>query len=1045
MLRQARSSASQPLRRALVVLLSFVVITCSSPTDPPEGRAEAIKADPFAEASVQATISLLAQAGIATYQDADSAAPLVAVTEPVSPVKLLHEQVRAMALEAHYGAGIEGSQLDALVDTEPDMAPPSYILAAYVSGSETAGAKAARTLMGGQDWQQAPIILYPQLVMVLFTADVLGARASEFDAGPIAGSVMRRGVQPVQPVAAIGPLLVADTGGYCSRVMEWINTALRTVFDALRLGESSNSVANFFAQLWNTVVALVEEVVTAIVKRFTQFVLDAIGRLAAIVATVANVVSLIRPWTVTVKAAPFETYKGIAGIREPEKGSIAVTVRLDGLTEWPKFAADCARTAGRPLPNLKPEGAQVTWERVIQNPPDLIREGLRREALDANASAQLDFVTLVDQVEKPYKTYPGAIVSRIEIERPGLRELLNVVQTELWQELPTDVQRPLWSILGPSIIKIQAEIVRLVSTHSSGAGVVFFHVQDQPTPSPIPPTPSLTPSPRLTPTPTPPATPRPDACRTGCAMSNGDPHIITVDDTAYDFQAAGEFVLLRSADGAFELQARQEPYSGSGSVSVNTAVAMRAGARRINVGADQGSQELLVSADGVPLDISAPVEVDGVVVSSEPSGVAFKFADGTRLWLSGWFFSGILVTLEPSGPLRAEGTGVMGPVPGGISLGLPALPDGSVLPPATSVDEYDTALYGAFADAWRVTAETSLFDYPPGASTETYTRRGFPVAPLTLEDLTPEQRAAGEAACGHIRIEVLRDQCIFDVAVTGDSGYGGIYDISATLVETGSLRPSGEQVRVVNFYSNDTGPTALDVYGWSDDGAALLATVPYGEASAWFDPGSVTEHRLFTRISIQRQGEPVNEWALNLYDLNNELVGGVEKTIVISAGDPDGFGAMWVGGREAVLDVLHEKTPHSPLINAPPDGALLFLDLGGLVYTHPGVSFFTSAGKGCLTQPDIPTLAQLSGVRGGADGSYSWGYEGPLAVEPGVGNPLTLHAGDQQTDPFTVQCDTPPIHGPVPFNIAPGGRSHFLLYAVPGENQLRSLVLPFGD
>ena len=35
-------------------------------------------------------------------------------------------------------------------------------------------------------------------------------------------------------------------------------------------------------------------------------------------------------------------------------------------------------------------------------------------------------------------------------------------------------------------------------------------------------------------------------------------------------------------------------------------------------------------------------------------------------------------------------------------------------------------LYPGFADSWRVTDATSLFTYPLGASTATYTDRGFP-------------------------------------------------------------------------------------------------------------------------------------------------------------------------------------------------------------------------------------------------------------------------------------------------------------------------------
>jgi hypothetical protein len=45
------------------------------------------------------------------------------------------------------------------------------------------------------------------------------------------------------------------------------------------------------------------------------------------------------------------------------------------------------------------------------------------------------------------------------------------------------------------------------------------------------------------------------------------------------------------------------------------------------------------------------------------------------------------------------------------------LPDGEVLQqPLTT-----TELYGTFANAWRVTQATSLFDYGPGRSTATFT------------------------------------------------------------------------------------------------------------------------------------------------------------------------------------------------------------------------------------------------------------------------------------------------------------------------------------
>ena len=47
-------------------------------------------------------------------------------------------------------------------------------------------------------------------------------------------------------------------------------------------------------------------------------------------------------------------------------------------------------------------------------------------------------------------------------------------------------------------------------------------------------------------------------CGGACGGSNGDPHLKTIDGKRYDLQAAGEYVLLRSADDSMEVQARQE-------------------------------------------------------------------------------------------------------------------------------------------------------------------------------------------------------------------------------------------------------------------------------------------------------------------------------------------------------------------------------------------------------------------------------------------------------------------------------------------------------
>ena len=120
---------------------------------------------------------------------------------------------------------------------------------------------------------------------------------------------------------------------------------------------------------------------------------------------------------------------------------------------------------------------------------------------------------------------------------------------------------------------------------------------------------------------------------------------------------------------------------------------------------------------------------------------------------------------------------------------LPALPDGTSLGarPTTVPGRYD-ALYKEFADAWRVTDATSLFDYAPGRSTKDYTLAGWP--PQKLPCAAPNSPVAEEigpgraatlclAAIGQNQREAELANCTADVAVTGEPGFAKTYALSA--------------------------------------------------------------------------------------------------------------------------------------------------------------------------------------------------------------------------------------------------------------------------
>jgi hypothetical protein len=274
-------------------------------------------------------------------------------------------------------------------------------------------------------------------------------------------------------------------------------------------------------------------------------------------------------------------------------------------------------------------------------------------------------------------------------------------------------------------------------------------------------------------------------CADGCAGSTGDPHLTTIDGHRYDFQAAGEFTLLRSPDGSLEIQGRQEPWPGSDHLSINTAVAARVGSHRVGIYVD-GSL-LQVRIDGSLTRVTSPVDLgSGAGIIPYALGYEIDFPDGTKLWAMSVGSWGINAQVRPSAALLADGSGLLGPMaPSGQPM--PALPDGSSLPTTTDSHVAFGDLYQTLADGWRVTDASSLFDYQPGEATATFAKPGFPAeaTAITLADLPATARAAGAQACTAISDPALYDACVFDVGTTGQAGFASSYQVAQTFTATG--------------------------------------------------------------------------------------------------------------------------------------------------------------------------------------------------------------------------------------------------------------------
>jgi hypothetical protein len=285
--------------------------------------------------------------------------------------------------------------------------------------------------------------------------------------------------------------------------------------------------------------------------------------------------------------------------------------------------------------------------------------------------------------------------------------------------------------------------------------------------------------------------------------SHGDPHIRTFDGYAYAFQAVGEFVLARSSSG-FEVQARQQKFSGQ-PVSLNTAVAVRSGARRIAIYAG--------AFDGLDLRKS-PVLIDGKAQKISKSG---KKVGGAKIYAvadDAWridFSTGEVVEVERrrlnerafldvrvnvSGAPNGIYSGLLGNFDGvaendlksrgGDIISQTASPYGgwidmltgrinAPIPLSSALKSFNDNLHRKFGESWRVSDSEALFDYGAGQTAAHFTDRAFPERYLATSMFFPEQVRAADEICRAANVDIdFLQGCIFDVALTGDASFGKI-------------------------------------------------------------------------------------------------------------------------------------------------------------------------------------------------------------------------------------------------------------------------------
>jgi hypothetical protein len=238
--------------------------------------------------------------------------------------------------------------------------------------------------------------------------------------------------------------------------------------------------------------------------------------------------------------------------------------------------------------------------------------------------------------------------------------------------------------------------------------------------------------------------------------SVNDPHLATFDGTGYDFQAVGEFTLVKSTTPTddFEIQTRQQPWNGSTSASSNSAISIQSGGQKISIYADR-SPKLLINDLPVTIADGATVAAGGNSITLKGSKYEITTANKDLIQVNdrGSFLN---INIGLADNRNGKVVGLLGNDNDKTNDEF-ALRNGTAIGATISNDR----LYGDYGNSWRVTQPTSLFNYAAGTNTSTFTDLTFPQKIVTIDTLTPAQRAAAE--------KIARDAGITDPGVLNDA------------------------------------------------------------------------------------------------------------------------------------------------------------------------------------------------------------------------------------------------------------------------------------
>jgi nitrate reductase NapAB chaperone NapD len=366
-------------------------------------------------------------------------------------------QVENMEREIEDGGGFIGGELDDLAGS-PGGLPFSYLIAGWISSAPTPAAEAAAGIMGVQPWDQAPSLVYPTAVLTLFIADAVASADG-----------------PETTAMASARLASLAQGGICSTLANWVNDALNSLFDLLKVHTDDDGFLGWIATIWNAAVDLARAVVTGLVELLTAPIVAVIANALAVIGTLNMVASLLKPWSVKVTPSSTDTRFSVGAESDiAEVFEAEVDTNID--FSWPSYIEDCASVAGLDLPDPRSaKGSTVAW--VTDGLPDLGAFTGTQTVIGEDNKATLEWVT-GNEDSNIGELQAGTVTSKVSVISKQIEELKAMLANLIGGQIPVS---PFGEFVASMFSNLTAPIFDAIAelTHVSGIASVTVTYHDQ--------------------------------------------------------------------------------------------------------------------------------------------------------------------------------------------------------------------------------------------------------------------------------------------------------------------------------------------------------------------------------------------------------------------------------------------------------------------------------------------------------------------------------------------------------------------------------------